>query len=427
MPRPLVAGPLVLAFLALTLVGCPNKPTPDPAAKDAVTDLTKDAGTQTPSARGEDKQADPTHGKELVLSYQCNRCHDGSGHPAAAQNKHCVHCHKDIVEDRFQAPAASIARWKPRVKELADAPSLEASNKRLSRKWVERYLLQPADLRPHLHQYMPRLAITAEDARDIAAYLVPDLDPPKSTEIADGDLGKGRQLLETKGCGSCHVFTGVAAIASSAPPAMDGREFDRGRKLAPDLRFARDRMSKAKMIAWLRDPKAIKSDTPMPKITLSEAEVKDLAAYILYAETKDPPPKPKLTRLPVLDRKVTFKEVDEKVFHRTCWHCHSEPDYAIGDGGPGNSGGLGFKPRGLNLSDYNGIAAGYLDDKGERASIFSKDGENVPRLVRALLARHEEEAGAETGPVRGMPLGYDPLSAEDIQLVESWVAQGRPR
>ena len=201
---------------------------------------------------------------------------------------------------------------------------------------------------------------------------------------------------------------------------MDGKRFDLGRRLAPDLRFARDRMSAAKMIAWLEDPQAIKGDTPMPKPGLSKAEVKDLAAYILGAEISPPPAKAKLARLPVLARKVTFKEVDEKVFHRTCWHCHSEPDYAIGDGGPGNSGGLGFKPRGLNLSDYNGVAAGYLDDKGERASVFIKDEGDVPRLVKALLARHDEESGAETGPVRGMPLGY-------IQLVESWVAQGRPR
>src|SRR5204863_2860150 len=101
----------------------------------------------------------------------------------------------------------------------------------------------------------------------------------------------------------------------------------------------------------------------------------------LQAEIAAEAQRAKPARLPLLDRKVTFKEVDEKVFHRTCWHCHSEPDYAIGDGGPGNSGGLGFKPRGLNLSDYTGIAAGYIDDKGERASVFLKDTEQVPRLV----------------------------------------------
>jgi hypothetical protein len=209
---------------------------------------------------------------------------------------------------------------------------------------------------------------------------------------------------------------------------MNGSEHERARRLAPDLRFARDRMTPASLVAWLTDPKAVKSDTPMPKPALSPTEVRDLAAYLADAELAPVPARPKLERLPVLTRKVTFKEVDEKVFHRSCWHCHSEPDYAIGDGGPGNSGGLGFKPRGLNLSDYAGIAAGYTDDAGERQSIFARDTASVPLVVRALLARHdEEEQGVETGPVRGMPLGYDPLSAEDIQLVESWVAQGRPR
>ena len=56
-----------------------------------------------------------------------------------------------------------------------------------------------------------------------------------------------------------------------------------------------------------------------------------------------------------------------------------------------------------------------------------KDAQGVPRLVKALLARHDEESGAPTGDVRGMPLGYEPLSLDDIQLVETWIAQGRPR
>jgi hypothetical protein len=171
----------------------------------------------------------------------------------------------------------------------------------------------------------------------------------------------------------------------------------------------------------------VKPDSAMPTIALSDAEVRDLAGYILTAEVAAPVAKPKVERLPLLARKVLYKEVDEKVFHRTCWHCHSEPDYAIGDGGPGNSGGLGFKPRGLNLSGYEGIAAGYVDDKNERQSVFAKDKDGVPRLVRALLARHDEESGAATSDVRGMPLGYDPLSPEEIQLVDTWVAQGRQR
>lgn len=410
---------LVVAIATAALAGCPSKkPDPGPGART-------DAAAPVVLAESE-PLGDPAHGKALVLQFECNRCHDGTGHPAAADGKHCVHCHENIMADRFKAPPATIARWKPRVKDLQFAPSLEATGARFDRKWLASYLLQPADLRPHLQQSMPRLALSASDARDIAAYLAPaGAHEAAKAAPAKGDLGKGRQLLETKGCGSCHVMTGVAALPASAPPPMES--FEKAHRLAPDLRFARERMSAAKMTAWLADPKAVKSDTLMPKIALSAEEIRDLTAYLLEAELTLPPKPPRFARLPVLERKVTFKEVDEKVFHRTCWHCHSEPDFAIGDGGPGNSGGLGFKPRGLNLSDYAGIIAGDVDDKGERQSVFAKDAEGVPRIVRALIARHDEEQGAETGKVRGMPLGYAPLSAEDIQLVETWAAQGRPR
>lgn len=413
-------------MLAATLLAACPKPKADPSV---------DAGAAPPgsassSPAAKDALGDAAHGKELVLAYQCNRCHDGVGHPAAPQNKHCVHCHKDIMEGRFSASAASIARWKPRVKELTDAPSLEASGKRFTRAWIEDYLLQPTDLRPHLAQFMPRLAISAKDAKDIAAYLAPDADregAPDLAPIAGADLGKGRRLLDTKGCGACHELGGAAALEPSAPPALDAKDFERARRLAPDLRFARIRMTPAKLVAWLRDPKAVKGDSAMPKIALSDTEVRDLAGYLWSAELAPAPSKPRAVRLPILTRKVTFKEVDDKVFHRTCWHCHSEPDYAIGDGGPGNSGGFGFKPRGLNLSGYEGIAAGFVDDKGERESVFAKDAEGVPRLVRAMLARHDEVAGAATGAVRGMPLGYAPIALEDVQLVDTWIAQGRPR
>jgi mono/diheme cytochrome c family protein len=280
---------------------------------------------------------------------------------------------------------------------------------------------------------MPRLAVTPADARDIATYLVPDAepalkDPAKAPEIAGADFGKGRRLLETKGCGSCHVMTNVEPVPSSTPPIMEAKAFERAFKLAPDLLAARTRMSPAKVVAWLKDPVAVKPDSAMPKIPLTDAEIKDITGYLFGAELSSSPRKASPARLPVLTRKVTFKEVDEKVFHRTCWHCHSEPDYAIGDGGPGNSGGLGFKPRGLNLSAYEGVAAGFLDDKNERQSVFAKDAEGVPRLVRAMLARYDEEVeGKATGEVRGMPLGYEPLPLEEIQLVDTWIAQGRPR
>jgi len=236
----------VLALAGAAIFGAcsPKKPDKDPNAAEAGANPAPANSVVTPTSAA----GDPAKGKELVGTFQCNRCHEGTGHASAPQNKHCVQCHKDIMEDRFSGTAASIARWKPRVKEYADAPSLEATGKRFSRKWVEGYLLAPTDLRPHLHQFMPRLDISKEQAKDIAAYLVPDADGPASTaEIAKADLGKGRQLLETKGCGACHAMTGVVAVATSNPPAMDAKDFDRAHKPAPDPRFARDRMSAQKM------------------------------------------------------------------------------------------------------------------------------------------------------------------------------------
>ncbi len=165
----------------------------------------------------------------------------------------------------------------------------------------------------------------------------------------------------------------------------------------------------------------------MPEVAgVGPREAAALAAFI--ADTPlAPGPKPDVpARLPVLERAVTYAEVSTKVFRDTCWHCHAVPDFARGDGGPGNSGGFGFKPRGLELSSYTGISEGSFDDAGERRSIFAKLPDGTPRVVAHLMARHSEVAGS-VGAVRGMPLGLPPLTLEQIQLVESWVAQGRPQ
>jgi len=370
---------------------------------------------------------DAAHGKVLLEELQCNRCHDGTEAAPAPQNKHCVHCHADIVAGKFKATPALLARWKPVVETLTDAPSLTAAGKRLSRAFVRAYLAKPHDLRPGLSQSMPRLALTAAQIDDLAAHLVPDEVAPVAGKI-EGDLEAGRRVLETKGCMACHEMTGVPGLAASAVPVpLSAPELLRGKRLAPDLRYVRERQSPAQTAAWLADPKGLKADSAMPNVPLSEAERRDVVAFLHTRELAPAASARPPARLPLLSRMVTFAEVDKRVFHRTCWHCHSEPDYAIGDGGPGNSGGFGFKPRGLNLSDYNGIAAGFLNDKNERESVFLPGPDGIPRLVTALLARHAEEAGAETGPVRGMPLGYAPVSLEDIQLVDTWISQGRPR
>ena len=273
---------------------------------------------------------------------------------------------------------------------------------------------------------MPRLAITRDVARDIAAYLFQDGKAAPALSLEGADPGAGRQLLEAKECGACHRMTGVAALPGGAARVPGEVEERSAVALAPDLRFVRDKFRPAELLRWLRDPSAVKPDTSMPTVPMTDAEAQNIAAYLLTTPLDLPEPAPFLRR-PLLDRRVTFDEVNQRVLGKTCRHCHGNPDSARGDGGPGNTGGFGFAPKGLEMTSYAAISAGYIDANGERHSVFEKLADGTPRLVAALLARHDEGLARPRSDVRGMPLGLPGLSAEDIQLVETWVAQGRPR
>jgi len=180
-------------------------------------------------------------------------------------------------------------------------------------------------------------------------------------------------------------------------------------------------------MAWLRNPRAVKKTTLMPQTPMTEAEASDLAAFVLRTPLTPPTPTAMPKRLPLLQRRVAFEQVKEAILDVTCRHCHGNPDAARGDGGPGNSGGFGFAPRRIDVSSYDQLMSGHIDANGERRSLFEKLDDGTPLLVAALWARHSEVRGKPRPGVRGMPLGLPPLSPQLIQLVESWIAQGRPR
>jgi len=366
---------------------------------------------------------DAQRGKLLVAEFECNRCHAGTGLAAPRLERDCVGCHEQIATDKFQARAEKLAKWKPHVMPYRDVPSLADLGARLRPSWVRDYLLHPHDLRPGLAQTMPRLALSAEQARDIATYLTQGGARPEPFAVArtSSSVARGKQLLTERGCASCHEVSG-AGLAS--PPKNDGSV--RTLALAPDLRFARERSAPGTIARWLMDPQRLKHDAAMPNLGLSADDARDLAAFLSFGELGPKPSPTPWQRLPVLTRRVGFDEVNERVFAVTCRHCHTNPDLADGDGGPGNTGGFGFKPRKIDFSTYQGIQSGGVDSRGERVSLFAPVEDGTPRLVAALVARQHEIDGKESSEVRGMPLGLPALSAEQIQLVESWVAQGRP-
>lgn len=415
------------AAAALVATSCRHESTPGPDPAGTAVAIAVTTAVTAAAAAAEEPAGDAEKGKALVTQLECSRCHEGTGAPAAKLEKACFTCHAQIISGAFKSPRNVEARWRDRVIDLRDVPSLTASQARFRRSWITSFLLDPQDLRPRLGPTMPRLALSREQARDLAAYLAAPDDPAARPDLGHADAARGRRLMEAKGCPSCHVFTGVPAMEGAASLVPGERHVSAGMALAPDLRFARERLRPEALLAWVSNPRKVKPDTAMPEFDLPPEEARDIAAYVLGAELAPPAPRVAPPRLPLLERKVAYDEVSEKVFRRTCWHCHGEPDYAAGDGGPGNTGGFGFKPRGVSFVDYGAVQAGRTDDAGERHSLFEKAPDGTPRLVRALLARRDEEAGHADAQIRGMPLGYPSLSPEEIQLVETWVAQGRPR
>ena len=364
----------------------------------------------------------PLSGAALMERFECARCHKGLL-PRQPPEKECVGCHERVHQDLVGGDASLKRRWKKNVRHLKQVPLLEDVAGKFRPEWLTEFLLEPKDLRPHLEETMPRFNLNREEATALAAWLTrePPAEPAASAP-ARGTVEHGREIYQQKRCGQCHEFAGVMVGELSAGA---GERFEEARRLAPDLKWARERMTRAAIARWLKASNAIWPLRLMPVIQLSADEVDALTTFILEAPVQPPAPPVMEPRLPLLTRPVTYAEVEREVFHRTCWHCHSEPNYARGDGGPGNTGGFGFAGVRLSFLSYETVLAGYREPSGAPASLFRKNAEGTPRLVEALLARKDEERGQPRPAVRGMPLGLPSLRPEQIQLVETWVAQGR--
>lgn len=96
---------------------------------------------------------------------------------------------------------------------------------------------------------------------------------PEGHQIAGADPKRGLTLVESHGCAACHVIPGV--------------DWPRG-KVGGDLKGFTDRALIAGklpnrpdvLVRWLRDPPAQSPETAMPATGLSEAQARDVAAYL---------------------------------------------------------------------------------------------------------------------------------------------------
>jgi mono/diheme cytochrome c family protein len=105
------------------------------------------------------------------------------------------------------------------------------------------------------------------------ASLMACAEKPADRKIAGADPDRGLALVKSQGCGACHQIPGVDWPRGQVGGSLAGladRALIAGRHPnQPDV-----------LVRWLRDPPALSPDTAMPASNLTEAQARDVAAYL---------------------------------------------------------------------------------------------------------------------------------------------------
>jgi cytochrome c len=92
-------------------------------------------------------------------------------------------------------------------------------------------------------------------------------------ELTGGDPDRGALGARRHGCGACHTIAGVpGADALVGPPLTGVRQRAYIAGALPN--------TPANLIRWIRHPKAVDSLTAMPDVGLTDAEARDIAAFL---------------------------------------------------------------------------------------------------------------------------------------------------
>lgn len=88
-----------------------------------------------------------------------------------------------------------------------------------------------------------------------------------------GDPERGKLLLRQYGCAGCHRIHGVPAARGNVGPPLDG--IARRVYLAGRLPNTPENMAH-----WIRHPRKVDPRTAMPNMQVSEAQARDMVAYL---------------------------------------------------------------------------------------------------------------------------------------------------
>jgi cytochrome c1 len=88
-----------------------------------------------------------------------------------------------------------------------------------------------------------------------------------------GSPDRGKELIQSYGCGSCHLIPGIhTARGMVGPPLL---YFSRRTMIAGELPNSPDNL-----VRWIRNPQMVEPRTAMPALGLSDYDAHDVAAYL---------------------------------------------------------------------------------------------------------------------------------------------------
>lgn len=156
------------------------------------------------------------------------------------------------------------------------APELTKVYERRGEAFIKSMLKDPAAMYPGQRK-MQKYNFTEEEINSLVAFLKwigetdlngfpakPDLAPapaPVPTTLTQSSLPP-RPAVFDQVCVACHMLQGKGG---SVGPALDG---------------VGSRKEHAFFVSWLRDPVAVKADSKMPKLPLTDEQVQELASYL---------------------------------------------------------------------------------------------------------------------------------------------------
>lgn len=178
--------------------------------------------------------------------------------------------------------------------------------------WLFRWVRNPKDYNPHTR--MPNFRFTNEQAEAVTAYLwsigrASDYRPQKGA-AGSADAANGKKLVDQVGCKGCHVIGDDTRMRDERGTSYDmAPELTRvGAKLNPDWTFE-----------WIKNPRAVNSESRMPNLRLTDQEARDIVAYLMNLKDDRQLEVKKLD----LDNPEVIKRGEKTIREYGCSGCHA--------------------------------------------------------------------------------------------------------